>query len=110
MRKLGLTAFVLAVLLLARGGALDEVLAQGKKGAKTAAPAAAGVIEIGELEVARRALEQRHAEVRLEAAYLMTHRGRCHVQLSGGACEARQPRGDLERAKRGQRRKGTGHL
>jgi hypothetical protein len=48
MRKFGFTAFVLAVLLLARGGALDEVLAQGKKGAKTAAPAAAGVIEIGE--------------------------------------------------------------
>jgi hypothetical protein len=48
MRKLGLTAFVLAVLLLARGGAPEGALAQGKKDDKKGAPAAAGVIEIGE--------------------------------------------------------------
>jgi uncharacterized protein YegP (UPF0339 family) len=48
MRKLGLIALVLAVLLLTRGAAPEAVVAQVKKDAKKGAPAAAGVIEIGE--------------------------------------------------------------
>jgi hypothetical protein len=47
MRKLGCTALVLTVFLLARGGAPEEAVAQVKKD-KKGAPAAAGVIEIGE--------------------------------------------------------------
>ena len=51
---------------------------------------------VGEFQPASGALEQRHAEELLEAANLVAHGGRRHVQLARRLGEAERTRGSLE--------------
>ena len=72
-------------------------------------PGQIGLTGRGENELLMQPLEQLHAEACLQRLHLLSHGGRCHVQLVRGQLEAEMPRGSLKSAERVEWWKGVSH-